>query len=70
MNTKKKIPNTDKVSDKLTTDYSKLMDGFNFNNKIINPTPQFHNPNDYFVKFSLYTEQESGKTSTGTCYII
>lgn len=50
-------------------DYLKIMEGFNHTNKLINHTPQWSNPNDLFVKFSLYSESQSGIASTETCFI-
>jgi hypothetical protein len=60
---------TDNKEKSLLDDYSKIMEGFKFSNNPVNPTPPVSGPNDFFVKFSLYPEQESGIASTGTCYI-
>ncbi len=64
---KKKSSNREKHS--LEVDYKKIVMDFNpvklYNSGITTPT-QFTNPNDLFVKFSLYNETPNSITSTNT----
>jgi len=46
-------------------DYNKIMNGYQLSAPI-QFAPQWINPNDYFVKFSLYEETPNSITSTNT----
>lgn len=47
-------------------EYNEIMKGFQNQNVYINQTPQWTNPNDFIVKFSLYQETPNSITSTDT----
>ena len=55
-----------KKQTKLEKDYNQIMKGFQNQNAPLNQTPQWTNPNDFIVKFSLYEETPFGITSTDT----
>jgi hypothetical protein len=47
-------------------DYNMIMKDFQKENSLIAQTPQWANPNDYIIKFSLYQETPNSITSTET----
>ena len=47
-------------------DYDKVMKGFQKQNTPIAQTPQWTNPSDFIIKFSLYQETPNSITSTDT----
>ena len=47
-------------------DYNMIMKDFQKENSLIAQTPQWTNPNDYIIKFSLYQETPNSITSTET----
>ena len=50
-------------------DYNKIMRDFQKQNPPIPQTPQWTNPGDFIVKFSLYEETPNSITSTDTSVI-
>lgn len=51
-------------------EYNEIMKGFNFPTVPDQPTPQWSNPADFIVKFSLYQESPNSITSTETSVTI
>ena len=47
-------------------DYDKIMKDFQKQNMPIAQTPQWTNPSDFIIKFSLYQETPNSITSTDT----
>lgn len=56
----------EKKQQTLEKEYNEIMKGFQNQNVHINQTPQWTNPNDFIVKFSLYQETPNSITSTDT----
>ena len=50
-------------------EYNKVMKGFNNNSFQPDSQQQWTAPGDYFVKFSIYKETSSGKTSSNTSFV-
>jgi hypothetical protein len=50
----------------LEMDYAEIMKGFQYPTVPTQPVPQWSNPTDFIVKFSLYQESPNSITSTET----
>jgi hypothetical protein len=59
-------PEDEKKQQTFEKEYNEIMNGFQNQNVYINQTPQWTNPNDFIVKFSLYQESPNSITSTDT----
>jgi len=56
----------DKKQTTFEKDYKEIMKDFQNQNAPLTQTPQWTNPNDFIVKFSLYQESPNSITSTDT----
>lgn len=56
----------DKKQKAFEIDYNEIMKNFQNHNTPLPQTPQWSNPNDFIVKFSLYQETPNSITSTDT----
>jgi hypothetical protein len=56
----------DKKQTAFEKDYKEIMKDFQNQNTALIQTPQWTNPNDFIVKFSLYQESPNSITSTDT----
>ena len=56
----------DKKQTAFEKDYKEIMKDFQNQNTALIQTPQWTNPNDFIVKFSLYQETPNSITSTDT----
>lgn len=54
------------VQETLEKDYSEIMKDFQKQDVLFTPTPQWANPGDFIIKFSLYQETPNSITSTDT----
>ena len=54
----------------LETEYNEIMKGFQYPSIPAQPVPQWSNPTDFIVKFSLYQESPNSITSTETSTIL
>jgi hypothetical protein len=54
------------IQETLERDYSEIMKNFNPNDIPSTPVPQWTNPGDFIIKFSLYQETPNSITSTDT----
>ncbi len=60
----------DKKRKTFEEDYNKIMKDFHKQNAPFSQTPQWTNPNDFIIKFSLYQETPYSITSTDTSVYI
>ena len=51
---------------KLETEYNEIMKGFQYPSLPSQQIPQWSNPSDFIIKFSLYQESPNSITSTET----
>lgn len=56
----------DKKQETFENDYNEIMKDFQNKNTPLTSNPQWTNPSDFLVKFSLYQETPNSITSTGT----
>ena len=56
----------DKKKQTFENDYNEIMKDFQNQNTPLTSNPQWTNPSDFIVKFSLYQETPNSITSTGT----
>lgn len=56
----------DKKQQKFEKDYNDIMKDFQNQNNLLTSNPQWTNPTDFIVKFSLYQETPNSITSTDT----
>lgn len=54
--------------DSFTKEYAEVTKGFK-GNPCYSVNPQWTNPGDFFIKFSIYNETSSGNTSSETSLI-
>lgn len=59
-------PKDEKKQISFEQEYTEIMKYSNDKNAPIHPTPQWINPKDFIVKFSLYQETPNSITSTDT----
>lgn len=59
-------PKNEKKQQAFEMEYNEIMRGFLNKSAHFNQTPQWTNPNDFIVKFSLYQEIPNSITSSDT----
>ena len=57
---------TKEITFELEKEYNEIMKGFQYPIMPSQPIPQWSNPTDFLVKFSLYQESPNSITSTET----